>query len=174
MSNDLQQPRNSDLAYSMAYAGAIGSGLIAAFFLVLDAVAGQPLATPLLVGSALFTGALPPAGGALRLDLVAMYSIAHLGMFTAVGALFAALAARLSNAPGITAILSAGLFLTLTAGVFTLDALVAPDLVAAIGLSPVMLGNAVASGGMTVFYLRVFTTRAAWLPIPTTLLGDAD
>ena len=139
----------ADLGYAIVYAGAIGSAVIASLFLILDTVAGRPLDTPVLLGSVLFLGELPSASGPLRLDLAAMYSLLHFGMFTAVGAVFALLAVRLQEVAALPAILVAGLFVTLQAGLATLNALVAPDLIAAVGLAPIALGNLSAAGAMT-------------------------
>ena len=164
--------RRSDLAFAIAYAGAIGSAVIASLFLILDTVAGRPLETPILMGSALFLGELPSAAAPLRLDLAAAYSLVHLVMFTAVGALFALAADRLQELPFLATI--SGLFLTLNAGLLTLDALVAPNLVAAIGFTPVVLGNLLASGAMTAFYARAFDFGDAWVRVPTTLIGDSE
>jgi hypothetical protein len=164
----------SDLGYAVVYAGAIGSAVIASLFLVLDTVAGRPLETPILMGSALFLGELPSGSGPLRLDLAAMYSLLHFGMFTAVGAVFALVAVRLREMPSLPVMLAAGLFVTLQAGLVTLNALVGPDLIAAVGLTPVVLGNLSAAGAMTAFYLRAFEIGDARLPVPTTLIGDSE
>lgn len=158
----------SDLFFALAYAGAIGSGVIAILFLILDSLAGRPLATPMLIGSALFLGELPSGAGSLRLDLAAAYSVVHFGMFTAVGAVFALVAHRLRELPTLPLLLVAGLFLTLSVGLVTLDALVAPELVSAIGLTPAVLGNLVASVAMTAFYATAF--GLSWGPdeVPST------
>ena len=47
----------ADLAYESLYCAAIGGSVIALFFLVIDAVNGQPLFTPSLLGGVLFGGA---------------------------------------------------------------------------------------------------------------------
>lgn len=165
---------NGDLAYAIAYAGAIGSAVIASLFLILDTFSGRPLDTPMLMGSALFLGELPSGTGPLRLDLAAAYSLIHFVMFTAVGGTFAVVAQRLRGLALLPIILMAGLFLTLSAGLITLDALVAPDLVAAIGWTPMILGNLFACVGMTAFYVRAFEVGEARLRVPSTLIGDSE
>ena len=164
--------RRADLTYAIAYAGAIGSAVIASLFLILDTLAGRPLETPILMGSALFLGELPSASAPLRLDLAAAYSLVHLVMFTAVGAIFAVVADHLRELPFLATI--AGLFLALNAGLLTLDALVAPNLVATIGFTPIVLGNLLASGAMTAFYARAFDFGNTWVRVPTTLIGDSE
>jgi hypothetical protein len=174
MSTQPNKISSGDLAYAIAYAGAIGSAVIATLFLILDTFSGRPLDTPMLMGSAIFLGELPSGTGPLRLDLAAGYSLVHFVMFTAVGGAFAVFAQRLRGLPKLPTVLVTGLFLTLSAGLITLDALVAPDLVAAIGLAPMALGNLFASVGMTAFYVQAFELEGSWVKVPTTLIGDSE
>ena len=174
MKSDRFEADRADLAYAIAYAGAIGSAVIASLFLILDTFAGRPLETPILMGSALFLGELPSSSGPLRLDLAAAYSLVHFSMFTWVGGVFAILAQRLGNLPSLPAVLTGGLFVTLTAGFFTLNAIVGPDLAAAVGLTQILLGNLLAAGGMTAFYAQAFELEGSWVKVPTTLIGDSE
>ena len=173
MRTDSFETHRGDLAYAVAYSGAIGSAIIASLFLILDTMAGRPLETPILMGSALFFGELASASGPLRLDLAAGYSLVHLVMFTSVGGVFAFLAQRLRGVPSLARILAGGLFLALTAGFFALDAIVGPNLAAAIGMIPIVLGNLLAAGGMTAFYAQAFELEGFRVSVPTTLIGDS-
>ena len=118
--------------------------------------------------------ALEGTGEILRLDLAAAYSLVHFVMFTTVGAAFAVLAQRLRGLASPVGVLVGGLFVTLTAGFFTLDAIVGPNLAAAIGLTPIVLGNLLAAGGMTAFYAQAFELEGARAKVPTTLIGDSE
>ena len=109
-----------------------------------------------------------------RGDYAAMYSLLHFGMFSAVGAIFALVAVRMREMPSLPVVLAAGLFVTLQVGLVTLNTLVGPDLIAAVGLTPVVLGNLSAAGAMTAFYLRAFEIGEARIPVPTTLIGDSE
>ena len=126
------------------------------------------------MGSALFLGELPSASGPLRLDLAAAYSLTHFAMFTLVGGVFAVLARRLRERAGARGALVLGLTLALSAGFATLDALLAPNLVAAVGLGAVLVGNVMAAGAMTAFYAQAFALDGALLNVPTTLIGDSE
>ena len=174
MKSDRFEADRADLAYAIAYAGAIGSAVIASLFLILDTFAGRPLETPILMGSALFLGETASAAGSLRLDLAAAYSLVHFVMFTTVSGAFAVVAQSLRGVNSPTGILVGGLFVTLTAGFFALDAAVAPNLAAAIGVTPIILGNLLAAGGMIAFYAQAFDLDGRWAKVPTTLIGDSE
>ncbi len=164
----------SDLVYAMTWAGAIGAGVIALFFLALDMVTGRALETPLLIATVLFTGELPVEGGPQRLDFVALFSLIHFVAFTSVGALFAFVSSRMAETTTRPLVVWVGLFVSLSAGVFVFDMLVPPDLLAEMGLLRVAAGNALAAAGMTFFYERIFGHVAEGLDIPTTLIGDSN
>ncbi len=79
-------------------AGLIGATAIAVWFGVLDAVAGQLLATPIMLGSSLatlFTGSAAPDPAAAFL----LYTVFHFGMFTAIGLFFAWVVSLAEEAP---------------------------------------------------------------------------
>ena len=78
------------------FAGAIGSGAIALLFVAIDALRGNPLFTPSLLGSVLLTGASPAEVVSVRLDMVAIYSLIHLLAMSGMGVLFSLLYFRTS------------------------------------------------------------------------------
>jgi hypothetical protein len=69
-------------------AGLIGATAIAAWFGVLDAIAGGLLATPIMLGSSLATLFQPDAAPSAAAAFL-MYTVFHYAMFTAIGLFFA-------------------------------------------------------------------------------------
>lgn len=151
----------SDVAYAAVYAGAIGGATVALFFLARDIAIGAPLATPSMLGSALFLGAEPSWAAEVRLDMVALFSLVHLVMFAMVGALFAFVLGRVEELRHRPLALGAGVFATLTAGIAVLDVLALPGVVSAINPVALATGNALAATLMTRFYLYAFEEMAA-------------
>lgn len=141
-----------------AYAGALGAGAIALFFLAVDALVRGVLWTPSLVGGVLFQGASPTEPVTTDLALVAGYSLVHAALFLGFGAGVALAVARLPRMPR-PAVLAAACFVGLELGALAGSRVVAPGLAETIGLGWITAGNALAALAM-----------AAWLcdevPIP--------
>lgn len=156
MSDETPRHETSDLVYAASYAGFVGSGALALFFLIRDTVLGEPLMTPSIFGAAIF-GAGVPAEPAVRLDQVAVASLVHVALFTVVGAPFAYLVHQVERLRDAPLILASGLFAVLGAGIVSLDLLLAPGLITAIGPLSVTLGNTMTAGAMTLFYRRAFS-----------------
>lgn len=131
---------SADVAYSAFYAGAIGGAAIALFFLVRDVVIGAPLATPSALGTAVFTGEVPPLTSEVRLESVALFSIVHFATFGIISTLFALLLGRVEELQHRPVVLAAGIFAIMTAGIGLVDYLFLPGLVAM--LNPIALGFA--------------------------------
>jgi hypothetical protein len=69
-------------------AGVIGGAVIALWYLIFDAVAGQPLHTPAVLATALLHGSKTPASMAgPNWTLVAEYTLAHFAVFALLGAI---------------------------------------------------------------------------------------
>ena len=160
MQSASRDPAGADLAYAASYAGFVGSAVVALFFLVRDAVVGMPLMTPSLFASALFEGGVAAGETSVSLDRVALVSLVHVTLFSSVGAAFAYLVHRVEPLLAHPVVMGVGLFAILGSGIVSLDVLVAPGLIAAIGPVSVTLGNGVASVAMTVFYRSAFSGSA--------------
>ncbi len=160
--NDSSQNSDANLLYAAAYAGFVGSGVLAVYFLLRDSIFGNPLLTPSIFGAALFGPGLPTGEAAIRIDWVALVSLVHVTLFTAVGAPFAYLVHKVPPLRDNPVIMSLGLFAVLGIGIVALDALIAPGLVGAIGPISIILGNTVAAASMAVFYVRAFADQ----PVP--------
>lgn len=146
-----QRTLTSDLLYDAFYGAAVGGTIIAVFFLITDLIRGQPLFTPSLMGTVLFTGADPAGVTDVHLDMVAYYSAVHLAMFSALGA-FASLLCLVTNiSKRNVAVMSTLLFIMLGVGFFGADALVMGGVAAALGTPTVLLANALTALGMALF-----------------------
>jgi hypothetical protein len=83
-------PRDHPKAESMPYleaaipVGLIGAAVVAAFVLVLDTFAGNPLGTPNALGAALFRGETFTLSAPIRPELVLGYTLLHLAAFVSI------------------------------------------------------------------------------------------
>jgi hypothetical protein len=84
-------------------AGAIGAAGVAAWFLLLDIVAGQPLFTPSALGGVL-AGNFASDSGAVHLPWVVGYTVFHFAAFLAVGLILSFVAHRAEREPSILAV----------------------------------------------------------------------
>ncbi|MDQ6829309.1 MAG: hypothetical protein M3081_10630 [Gemmatimonadota bacterium] len=83
-------------------AGLLGATAIAVWFLIVDSIAGQPLATPVALGNALFS-VLGPGMDGQFVHLV-VYTIFHYVAFIAVGILATYVVHRAETEPTILAV----------------------------------------------------------------------
>lgn len=134
-------------------AGLLGAAGVAAWFLVVDSIAGRPFFTPAVLGQALFWGLRDPAHASVTVPAVLGYTMVHIGGFVVVGVAAAAFAQGVESFPPI-------LFLAVFAvtvfefGFFLLLALVARPLLGALTWWSVALGNAIAVVAMVYYFWR--------------------
>ena len=143
--------RANDLAYGAFYGGALGGTVIALFFLIVDAIQGQALYTPSMLGTALFLDTIVPG---VRLDMVALFSVVHFATFFAVGAFASWL--HLTWEPLRNQVLALGVvvFTILTALLFLADWLFLDGVASALGILEVLLANAITATAMAAFIGR--------------------
>lgn len=67
-----------------ATAGFLGAGVVALWFLILDLLAGRPLATPSILGQVILFGIAAPTPEPLTWAVVA-YTLLHFGLFVVLG-----------------------------------------------------------------------------------------
>lgn len=80
--------------------GIIGAGIVAAWFLVLDAIQHEPLFTPSLLGTVLFRGTDAAAGhSAVDPGMVAAYTLVHHIAFILVGIVASFLVTEMEHVP---------------------------------------------------------------------------
>ena len=94
------EPRTVSLYQEGMIAGLIGAATVALWFLLVDVVAGRPLYTPTVLGSALFRrGAAPLAEVLPDLEMVGMFTWVHGLVFLAIGGVVAWLLAYVERHP---------------------------------------------------------------------------
>jgi len=105
-----------------AATGLLGAAGVAAWFLVIDTVAGHPLFTPDALGRMLFAplGAHPAPGG-IHPGIVAGYTLFHCAVFVGVG-LLAALLVRVAERQPVVLALFVVLFAIIEMGFYGLTA----------------------------------------------------
>lgn len=133
--------------------GLVGAAAVALWFLVLDVLRGRPLFTPAALGSALLGLADTAAGVEVDAGVVAFYTVVHLTLFTAAGAVFVAVAERLERAPGFW-YLAVMAFIVLDAVFVPALALVGMWLMGALALWAVVVANVLAVAAMAWWVLR--------------------
>jgi len=153
MADTAQAPSASlgDLVYDAFYAGGIGGSIVALFFFARDVWNGEPLFTPSIVGSALFLGSV--AEPAVRLDMVAVYTLVHFAAFALLGAVVAVAVRELelhSKHPLVTGLVIFGLA---ELGFFAAAALFLPGVVELVGAGWIGAANLLAAIGIALFLL---------------------
>ena len=97
-------------------AGFIGATALAAWFFVIDLIAGHPLYTPTILGQGLFS-VLGSTAGDPQILHVAVYTVFHYGVFMLLGVLAAMAVHRSERQPAILALLLVG-FVVLEMGFY--------------------------------------------------------
>jgi hypothetical protein len=129
--------------------GLLGAVAVAAWFLVLDVIAGHPFRTPAALGSALLFGASNEIV-TINLGVVATYTVVHVIAFIAAGIVFVAIAEQIERSPSLV-LVAAMTAIVLEAVVVTALALVAQWVLAMLGVWSVLVGNVLAVGCMGWF-----------------------
>jgi hypothetical protein len=142
------------------FIGLVGAATVAAFFLVVDLLAGRVLWTPYVLGSAFFRGTLPAAGSPIVPGLVLGYTILHSAVFAGVGALasFHFLdGGRLPGPVAVRGLVLAGLLFAAFEVIFVVfGAVAAPGILHMLGAGRVAAANLVAAGTMAAtLFVRV-------------------
>ena len=84
-------------------AGLIGAAVVAVWFLIFDAVSGQPFFTPSALGSALFLGVTDLDAVSIHMGAVVGYSAVHLGAFAVMGVVASAVLTQAEEVPPLLA-----------------------------------------------------------------------
>lgn len=133
-------------------AGVIGAVVVAAWFLVIDLVSGQPFRTPSLLGTALTQGAeVAIANPAVNVGMVYAYTGIHFALFIAFGIALASVIIQFERTPVI------GYLLVVVAVIFELGFLVlilgfAKPLLEEIPWWAVLIGNLLALLAMAAYF----------------------
>jgi hypothetical protein len=135
------------------FGGALSAGAFALYFLVVDLLRAEALATPSLVGAVLLRGAAPQAAVPVDLALVALFSLLHGALFIGFASAAAWILSRLRALPDLP-LLALVLALALEGGFLLATGVFAPGLGAAIGHGVVLAGNAIAGVTLAVMLRR--------------------
>lgn len=81
--------------------GLLGAAVVAAWFLIVDSVAREPLFTPAALGSALLYGAAGPEDVIISVGSVLGYTLFHVAAFLFVGLIIAALLVQAEKYPAL-------------------------------------------------------------------------
>lgn len=132
-------------------AGCIGAAVVAAWFLIVDTINGQPFFTPAMLGSAVVGG----THDAIVIEPARIfgYTMIHVSAFVVVGVIAAALAAEVEYAPSTLFLVIVG-FCFFEVGFYILVALLAKPLLGYLAWWNVAIGNGLAALGMGYFLWR--------------------
>jgi len=137
-------------------AGLLGAATVALWFLALDGVAGRPLHTPTLLGTALFrggTGLASPETVPVSLEMVVLYTWVHALVFCVIGGVAARLLAVAERQPnaGFGILL---LFVVLAFGFLVVALIFAEPILQALTWPAILGGNLLAAVAMGVYFWR--------------------
>ncbi len=135
-------------------AGLLGAFTVAAWFLILDSVRGQPLFTPAALGSALFLGAADSSQVVISLPTVLGYSAVHFGGFLTAGTVVSGLIAQAEESPPVL-LLGLLIFTSFAAFLLGLLAMFAEWILGALAWWNIAAGNLLATAAMGIYLLRV-------------------
>ena len=135
------------------FAGAIGAGLVAVWYFLLDTINGHPLFTPSLLGSVLFKGATDAASVRIEPQVVAWYTAVHFLAFLGMGLVASWLAAQFDRFPTVgVAILF--LFVIFETFFFIFAFTAGKMVLGTLGLWTIAVANLLAAAGMSFYLLR--------------------
>ena len=136
--------------------GLIGAAVIAMWFFMIDMLQGRPFHTPNMLGRALFAGETAPSALApISIDYrtVLMFTLAHAIVFVLIGTAAAGLIRVAGRSPNY----GFGILLLLVIVAFEFIALnigIASEVVYALTIPFVLIGNLVAAASMGYYFWR--------------------
>lgn len=166
------QPRR--IVFEGFVTGLIGAGAVAVWFLIVDAINGQPFFTPAMLGAAVFEGLRDPASVVIAFPPVIMYTMLHVVAFLVVGAIAAMLVAEAEEFPSMLWPLVV-LFVVFEFGFYIVVATLLTPLLAALAWVNVAIGNLLAAVGMGYFLWQAHPRlRAELQDHPLGATGDHE
>ncbi len=142
-----------ELILDSLYSGVLGGSAVAAFFLVVDLLDGQPLFTPSLMGSVLFLGVAAEDVAGLQLGAVAYFSLVHIATFAALGAALSLVVHEVElHARHPVAVLLV-LFAIIEVAFFAMAPLALPGVIEELGIVRVGTANLLAAASMALFFV---------------------
>ena len=149
-----------ELILDSLYSGVLGGSAVAAFFLVVDLLDGQPLFAPSLMGSVLFLGVAAEAVTEVHLGAVAYFSLAHIAAFAALGAVVSLVVheVELHSRHPLEVLLV--LFAIIEVAFFAMAPLAMPGVIARLGIVQVGIANLLAAGSRARFFVLYHRSAA--------------
>jgi len=133
-------------------AGLIGAALVAVWFLISDAARGRPFRPPSLLGAATFEGVTNPSTVPTAAHLVLPYTVLHGVVFAMIGVLIAYLIVSAQREPSRVLMLFIALMSFEIAFLAVVTWLAHPVL-DELAWWAILVGNALAAGGMLIYLL---------------------
>jgi len=133
--------------------GIMGAAAVAVWFLVLDAVRGQPFFTPSLLGNVLFLGKGVQEVTSVSAVMVFAYTGLHGLLFLGSGILITWMFSQVERNPqfGLVLVL---IFLLFQSVIFGFEVTLVPNLVGALGAWAVVIANLLAAASVFGFLLQ--------------------
>jgi hypothetical protein len=137
-------------------AGVLGAAVIAVWFLIIDTVAGRPLHTPTILGTAIFRGGAglaSPETVPVSLEMVVLYTWVHALVFCVIGGVAARLLAVAERQPnaGFGILL---VFVVFEFGFLVVTLLFAEPVLHVLTWPAILGGNLLAALAMGAFFWR--------------------
>lgn len=151
-------------------AGLIGAAIVAAWFLVYDAARGQPFRTPTLLGAAALQGLRDPSAVTVSPGLIAQYTVLHGVIFALFGVLIAYLIVSAQSQPSRLLMVFIALMSFEVAFLAVLMWWAHP-VVTALGWWAILIANALAAGGMLVYFFVGYRSLGRTLLGPWTRIA---
>jgi hypothetical protein len=150
-----QEERTSAAVYTEGLlAGAVGAGTIAVWFLLLDTIAGRPLYTPSVLGTALVRGGEAISSATpVNMEMVVNFTWIHLLAFLLIGLA----ASKLVELAERDANLGFGLlllFVVFEFGFIAVFSMVAEEVLQVISWPSILVGNLLAAAAMGLVFWR--------------------
>jgi len=140
----------SQVAEDGFFCGVLGAAIVAACYLVLDALAGRPLYTPALLGSLLFKSGADVSHLAILPSIVAWYTAVHFLAFLGLGMVASWLAAQFERFPAV-GIAMLFLFVIFETAFIIFAVAVGKNLLGSLGLWTIAVANLLAALTMAAF-----------------------
>ncbi len=145
-------------------AGLIGAGSVAAWFLVVDVLAGRAFFTPAVLGSAVFLGLRDPATVTIGVQPVLLYTAVHILAFIIVGTAASFMFAAIAKDPSLTWLLIE-FFIVFEIGFYGAVALLFTPLLAELAWINVAVGNLIAAGVLGTYFWRLHPPFSQQVPV---------
>lgn len=159
-----RESRKGDFLFDAFFSGGIGGTVVALALLGLDSIRGEPFRTPNLLGTVLFTDLSASEASTIRFDLVTWATVAHFVAFGLLGVAISVVVSRVELLRTNLLALTVVLLLTMEIGIRVVSAVLAPDLVTALGAGRILAANLAASLAMAGILVHAHREEPAGRP----------